>query len=661
MSAIDDILFQPPVSESGRHRDGCRRLLQLRANGMDKQQACTELYRLYPVGSGRNRKIRRGEWEEAWDGLDGKPLTPTRGNGQRKYNRIQQPVPQPTMDPYTHDGAREELPPEEIAKPFSEFLRDVLGFRENEFVWLASKEPIDEDDPTKGEKFVQARTALRVSQLTDPVHEGGCYPSRDDLLCLQGYGELGSFYAINPLRTGDSRKTENVSRFMYTLLEHDSLEKEECLAIYKRLNLPIAALVDTGSRSLHAIVKVDAPNKQEFDRRVDFLHSLLDGIGFDNTKDAVRFSRIPGCPYGYDGDMAHQRLLATNIGAESWEAWERSFDGLPEIESLSDLEGEDIPEPPELIEGILHQGSKMVIGSNSKGRKTMLLIDLATAIATGTEWLGFETKKGRVLYINLELQKFFFRKRCRQIAEAKGLKIEQLSDNFDSMTLRGYCGDASELIPAIANKIGSRVYDVIIIDPTYKLMGGKRDENKTTDIATLLNEFEKLAVETGAAVVFVSHFSKGNQSGKEAIDRISGSGVFARDPDTIMTLTAHEEPDAMTVETTLRNFPPIEPFTIKWNGNWLFERVSLDPKRMKKAGAQKQYSASQLLDALGDESMSDSEWKNECAERFGISKAAFYRLKGELVADHRVYRSKLDNKWTKTVKEAEKSRSNSDG
>src|ERR1051325_5990145 len=34
-----------------------------------------------------------------------------------------------------------------------------------------------------------------------------------------------------------------------------------------------------------------------------------------------------------------------------------------------------------------------------------------------------------------------------------------------------------------------------------------------------------------AAVALAGHFTKGNASAKEAIDRISGSGVFARDPD----------------------------------------------------------------------------------------------------------------------------------
>lgn len=43
------------------------------------------------------------------------------------------------------------------------------------------------------------------------------------------------------------------------------------------------------------------------------------------------------------------------------------------------------------------------------------------------------------------------------------------------------------------------------------------------------------------ALVYADHFSKGNQAGKKAIDRISGSGVTARDPDAIVTITELED------------------------------------------------------------------------------------------------------------------------
>ena len=80
---------------------------------------------------------------------------------------------------------------------------------------------------------------------------------------------------------------------------------------------------------------------------------------------------------------------------------------------------------------------------------------------------------------------------------------------------------------------------MIIIDPIYKLMGG-RNENAAGEMAEFLNLFEKLSNETGAAVVYSHHFAKGLAAGKDQLDRASGSGVFSRHPDGIITMTALE-------------------------------------------------------------------------------------------------------------------------
>ena len=149
--------------------------------------------------------------------------------------------------------------------------------------------------------------------------------------------------------------------------------------------------------------------------------------------------------------------------------------------------------------------------------------------------------------------------------------------------LRGHAADFRALLPKIRAQIQDDGYSLVIIDPTYKLLG-ECDENSATDIAALLNAVERLAVSTGAAVALANHYAKGNAAGKEAMDRISGSGVFARDPDSLVTFTRHEEDNAYTVDTILRNFPPVQSFVVRWE--WpLFMRASeLDPKRLRAAG-----------------------------------------------------------------------------
>jgi hypothetical protein len=239
------------------------------------------------------------------------------------------------------------------------------------------------------------------------------------------------------------------------------------------------------------------------------------------------------------------------------------------------------PEPPQVIEGLLHRGSKLIVGGTSKGRKSFSLLDLAVAVATGSKWWGFQCVQGRVLYLNFEIQQPFLEGRVSIIAERKGAAM--MPGNFLAMTLRGMTETVENIADELIKYILSlEPFALIIFDPIYKLMAG-RDENKAGDVTAIMAQLEKIAVQTGAAVAFGAHYSKGNQAGKESIDRIGGSGAFARDPDAIMTMTAHEESeDHFTVQSTLRNFAPIEPFVLAWEYP-LFSRdtTGLDPAALK--------------------------------------------------------------------------------
>lgn len=243
------------------------------------------------------------------------------------------------------------------------------------------------------------------------------------------------------------------------------------------------------------------------------------------------------------------------------------------------------PIPGEVIKGILHKGSKLVVGGTSKGKKSWTLLDLAVSVSSGTPWWGFPTVQGRVLYINFEIQQAFFEGRAAVVAQAKEVTLG--AGTFMSMTLRG----STEAIENLADEIIAYILDMepfalIILDPVYKLMAG-RDENKAGDVTAVLNQIERVAVQTGAAIAIGAHFSKGNQAGKDSIDRIGGSGAFARDPDAILIMTAHEESDAFTIEATLRNFPPTDPFVVRWEFPLFVRDNSLDPaalKLPKKAG-----------------------------------------------------------------------------
>ena len=260
---------------------------------------------------------------------------------------------------------------------------------------------------------------------------------------------------------------------------------------------------------------------------------------------------------------------------------------LPALVDVAGFTGENLPQPPpQIVEGLLHRGSKLILGGTSKGRKTFSLLDLGISVATGCNWWGFKCRPGRVCYINFEIQAPFFARRFESICRAKGVTYR--GGSFEVWNLRGYASAIENLIDDLLERLARGGFDLVILDPIYKALGD-RDENKAGDVASLMNQLERVTVETGAAIAFAAHFSKGNQTGKESMDRIGGSGVFGRDADSILTLTPHSEIDCLTVDATLRNFPPSPPFVLRWLGNdptmdnaTIFTRDdNLDPEDLK--------------------------------------------------------------------------------
>lgn len=224
--------------------------------------------------------------------------------------------------------------------------------------------------------------------------------------------------------------------------------------------------------------------------------------------------------------------------------------------------------------------------------KTWSLIDLGLAVAAGGKWLGhFQCRQGAVLYVNLELRDHTAGKRMRWIGEKRGycrgtgLRPE-VSKAIKTWNLRGHCYDLIDMLSTARMRLKDKdapKFSLIILDPIYKTYGDK-DENSAGDMAALMLEIERFADECNAAIAFAAHFSKGNQSGKEAIDRISGSGVMARDPDAIVTFTNHEEDDCYTLDAVVREFPPVPQIVMQWEAPVMCPRADLDPTKLRQPG-----------------------------------------------------------------------------
>ena len=129
--------------------------------------------------------------------------------------------------------------------------------------------------------------------------------------------------------TKGGSKDADVAGFRHTLVEFDRdsdgnpIPKAEQYRRIKESGLPVAALIDSGNKSLHAIVRVDARDADEYKRRVDVVWKVFDGMDLDKqNRNPSRLSRCPDGRRTVDGEVRRQLLLATNLGAASWDAWE---------------------------------------------------------------------------------------------------------------------------------------------------------------------------------------------------------------------------------------------------------------------------------------------------------------------------------------------------
>ncbi len=383
--------------------------------------------------------------------------------------------------------------------------------------------------------------------------------------------ECGAWIRFNPL-DGLGVKNENITRFTYALVESDDMPISEQDAFYRKLELPIATLTSSAGKSIHAIVKVDAKDYEEYRKRVDFLYDYLEKNGLKVDKQNRNPSRLSRMP-GVTRNGKEQTLIATNIGRTSWVDWldyvEGANDELPGLQNLKDQLLDPPALPEELIKGILRCGHKMLISGSSKAGKSFLLMELAVALSEGMEWLGFKCKKSRVLYVNLEIDSASFVNRFADIYKALKLTPKH-SDDISIWNLRGHAVPLDKLVPKLIRRISNKQYDAVIIDPIYKVITG--DENNASEMGAFCNQFDKICNETGSAAIYCHHHSKGAQGSKRAMDRASGSGVFARDPDAQLDMIELELEDefkqqyldnpyasAWRLESSLREFANIKP------------------------------------------------------------------------------------------------------
>lgn len=129
--------------------------------------------------------------------------------------------------------------------------------------------------------------------------------------------QAGILFCVNPTEYG-KRRDDNVTSFRNALIEYDDISKEEQVKRLLDSGLPILSMTDSGNKSVHAIVRVDASNAKDYKRKVAELHSALEakyGSPCDPAnKNPSRLTRLAGATRGVNT----QQLLYTEVNADSY-------------------------------------------------------------------------------------------------------------------------------------------------------------------------------------------------------------------------------------------------------------------------------------------------------------------------------------------------------
>jgi hypothetical protein len=335
-------------------------------------------------------------------------------------------------------------------------------------------------------------------------------------------------------------------------------------------------------------------------------------------------------PFDFEAELKKARAQAPEV--------------LPDPVEYLDFAKRPMAKPKPLITNLLDCGSRILFGGGSKTFKTWLQCDLAISLAAGAPWLGFETHRVRVLYINLELKEYYIQRRLAQIREVRDIALAE--STLFVWNLRGVAFSRDQLVAALLEVCERLAIDIVFIDPFYKLLSPLEDENNQTHMGAVLRSFDEVN-KRDITSAFGIHFSKGNQAAKEPEDRISGAGTIARDADDIITLTKHEENLAFTLDFIIRDHPPIDSFVIRWEAP-IMVRTDLDPAKIKTLRGRRVTCDPQDLLALirkYDDELSSRELEAKVDEELGWSRRTIFKKLKSLERRKLVFKSKTTDKW----------------
>jgi RecA-family ATPase len=332
--------------------------------------------------------------------------------------------------------------------------------------------------------------------------------------------EQGAWVRINPFTKDDFTGTDAaVSAYRHVLVEFDEKNKDEQVSIFHQSNLPITALIDSGGKSVHAWVKVDAADKAQWEERRNAIYEFLSDHDPDpQNKNPSRWSRLGGVNRG----DKEQKVLALNVGASDWDEWVAWKDGqdLPDEMRTDFLETYDTQNDPNHVIGygrwLCRGGSLLITGQSGIG-KSSFTMQTAVSWATGRELFGIPVKRPlKTAVIQAECDVGDLAESFQGVTSSMALTPNEkmlLRENLRFYTETTKTG--KEFADLCRKIVVRQKLDVLFCDPLLSYVGGDLSKQEVAS-HFLRNCIQPILKDTGCIIVFTHH--EGKPKPKEVTD-----------------------------------------------------------------------------------------------------------------------------------------------
>jgi RecA-family ATPase len=249
----------------------------------------------------------------------------------------------------------------------------------------------------------------------------------------------------------------------------------------------------------------------------------------------------------------------------------------------SDLAGRPVPSREWLVVDLVPQSTVTLFGGDGGTGKSLLALQLATAVAATTDWIAKPVAAGRSIFISAEDDEAELHRRLADILRATGRAFEDVKN----LTLRSLADeDALLAVESNLRLVETTLYkeldaraevdrpSLIVIDTLADVYPA--NENDRTKVRQFVGMLRRLAIKHRCAVILLAHPSL---SGLSSGSGMSGStawnnSVRSRLYLSRVTINDHEpDPDKRILSTKKANYGRIgDEVSLRWQRG-VFEPV----------------------------------------------------------------------------------------